>query len=365
MSTYQIPNHQVFDLVEASAQAIDAYLHAGEKAPMQAALDKINSGGFYDPNAKNPLVLNYRAIMEDLLGEYDKALGHLRELKTLTPSTDREVQKEIDTNIGVVRQHWLRRLMTLQEEPSESVLGELGAKSLDELMSSALSDIFPHATENKIWSAHHDALSARFLALRCIPNIVEVAEHDRALRHELAEAYAKATMLAESVLDRWAPLAIRHSEPREGWKQAKAIAHNALGRAAMYHTDFFCPRGEKVQHLAQALTHLERAQRAFDDDWSFTSDLGSCHMRLGYWGHTAAEYELAKKQLDIVLDKLRPEWGFALFEMGRVYRLNRKFEEASDYFKRAKAIPMDERDVSDLRVDREMRLSAEELTKYP
>ena len=329
-----------------------------------SALNKIMAAGNDDPNAKHPLVLNYEAIMEDLLGEYDKAHKYLEELRHRTPLSDREVQAEIASNIGVVKQHQLRRLMVLQGAADHVPLGEAGQPRLEAQMADALTEVFPDG--NKVWSAHRDALSARFLALQCIPRTAEDAEHDRQLRHELTQAYEKATVLAKSVLGRWAPAGnLTNPKAREGWRQARALAHNALGRAEMYHTDFFGQREEKVEHLATALTHLQHAQRAYDNDWAFTGDLGSCHMRLGHWRRAVNEYELARRQLTIVLEKQRPEWGFALFEMGRVYRLEGNLSDALRYLKRAEQVVLKDRDVSDDRVRREINLTNEKSKHYP
>ncbi len=51
--------------------------------------------------------------------------------------------------------------------------------------------------------------------------------------------------------------------------------------------------------------------------------------------------------------------GFALFDLGRIHRLRGQFTMALDYFARALAVPEPERDVTTIRVRREIYLATE------
>jgi tetratricopeptide (TPR) repeat protein len=77
-------------------------------------------------------------------------------------------------------------------------------------------------------------------------------------------------------------------------------------------------------------------------------------MRLGYTykaqGSVAdakKEFEKARQYLRDVIDRIRPNYGFALYEIGRVYRLECNFNEALRWFDKAKMIPEKDRNVSD------------------
>ena len=53
----------------------------------------------------------------------------------------------------------------------------------------------------------------------------------------------------------------------------------------------------------------------------------------------------------------RPEYGFALFEIGRIYRYMGVFKTATEYFERALRVKREFRDVGDENVKREMRFA--------
>ena len=150
------------------------------------------------------------------------------------------------------------------------------------------------------------------------------------------------------------------------FREVKAIAHNALGMAKMYYTDYFLDRPEqKISELRKALNHLEKSEELFPRDWANYCDIGSCHMRLGYWGDDSSELDIARRYLTQVVDDLRPNYGFALYEIGRSYRIEGNFDQAASYFARAMAVPARDREVGDYRVNREIDLAKKKNSFYP
>ncbi|HEY0395444.1 MAG TPA: tetratricopeptide repeat protein [Candidatus Elarobacter sp.] len=145
--------------------------------------------------------------------------------------------------------------------------------------------------------------------------------------------------------------------------QLGAMLDNALGMSEMYRVDH--DRTGALQRLKAALKHLEAADRASPNDWANTCDLGSVHMRFGIVTGNEHEFDEARRWLQHVVKKLRPEYGFALYEIGRTYRLQGNFADAVLWFDRALAVAQRYRDVSDKRVQREISLARESKTDYP
>ncbi len=66
-----------------------------------------------------------------------------------------------------------------------------------------------------------------------------------------------------------------------------------------------------------------------------------------------------------VVENLRPGYGFALYELGRLHRVWRKWNEAQDYQEGALDVPAKYRDVSDKGVEGELKRIKEKDSSYP
>ena len=76
-------------------------------------------------------------------------------------------------------------------------------------------------------------------------------------------------------------------------------------------------------------------------------------------------FAAAEKRLKKVVDVLRPNYGFALYELGRNCRLVRKFDAARQWLERSGKIPVADRAVSDDRLKLESARAHLRLTDYP
>lgn len=159
-----------------------------------------------------------------------------------------------------------------------------------------------------------------------------------------------------------------------GW-----IAYNARAIALMYHTDFNGDR--RVEKLNEALDALEKAEALGPGNWSLHCNVGSANMRLGHWLQVGAEtrgqapaaltpeaqahFVAAESRLEKVVKVLLPEYGFALYELGRNCRLMRKFDEALIWLERAGKVDVAQRAVSNERLKLESTRAHLSLTDYP
>jgi tetratricopeptide (TPR) repeat protein len=148
-------------------------------------------------------------------------------------------------------------------------------------------------------------------------------------------------------------------------QELKASLHNAKGLACMYWSDFFGSVNEKIAWLKRALEEFRLADEDEPNDWAIHCDIGSTWMRLGYWEESDSSIARARMHLTKVVEDLRPNYGFALYELGRTYRLRGEFAKAIGYFDRVLAIPHELRDVSDRRLLIEKERAAAGTKEYP
>lgn len=172
-------------------------------------------------------------------------------------------------------------------------------------------------------------------------------------------------------------------EEQETWTKIEGTIDNARGMALMYSTDWLMvddsPR-KRIALLEESRSSLEEADRKIENDWANTCDLASVHMRLGiarsedrvgrrkYGQALEVLEENLKKALGLlerVVNTMRPEYGFALYEIGRVYRVWGRFGDAIRSFDRALKVPVGYRDVSDKTVKSELRRAAQRDAGFP
>jgi hypothetical protein len=138
-------------------------------------------------------------------------------------------------------------------------------------------------------------------------------------------------------------------------------ALNGRGVARMFASDLDQSASRREELLAAALHDFTEASNLSRDNWEIVCNLGSSYMRLGAIMRTAGREEESRRNFDTasryltdVLDRMRPGYGFALYELGRIERLRGQYATAVKYFQQALAIPEDERNVSVATIDREM-----------
>jgi len=183
------------------------------------------------------------------------------------------------------------------------------------------------------------------------PNLEEINHFSNLLRQqcEVAETCLKR-------LDRVDEIAL--AQLSSGLRNAKALA-------LMYRSDFFGAKEEKSVLLRQALQELELADGDSPNDWAIQCNIGSASMRLGHWAASERSFLSAHARLTNVLEHLRPNYGFALYELGRVCRLQGVFVKAIDYFDDALAIPYEYRGVSNRRLSLEKERAQHSSKEYP
>jgi hypothetical protein len=153
-----------------------------------------------------------------------------------------------------------------------------------------------------------------------------------------------------------------------------ATYQNASGMSHMYFTDHVAREASiRGEHLTAARVALLAAREQLPDDWANTCDLGSVELRIGVRSRdigddfSVVERHLieAEKHLNRVADNLRPGYGFALYELGILYRVWERWEDATTLLMRAKAVPEEYRDISDVEVGEQLSRAQEMDSSYP
>jgi tetratricopeptide (TPR) repeat protein len=348
MLALETNNRHAFELVADAIGSITAYRETRDRSALEHALDQLRQARREDN--RYLLAPYYMAVIEDLLGRSRDAADLLRDILAKTEVDRRDFINEMRFNLAVAQYHGYKH----------EYLADAAATLKD-----VLRDTSGFSDRLRLYRVrlHSYALLAQVHAMWSIPKKPEdaLAEEEQVrIKREHERAVSEARRVLYSPM-----LVLLYLSDQARFREVRAIAHNALGAAVMYYTDFFEDTPTKLTKLRNGLEHLSVADRLFPRDWAIYCNVGSCHMRLGYWQSNAAEFDSARDYLTQVVEKLRPGYGFALYEIGRSYRIQARFDDALQFFNRALMVPAERREVSDRRLNREVTLAEEKSPAYP
>lgn len=323
---------KAFSLVTEALTYIDTYRRSKELERLESAQSCLSKAIDRDPKYLRAVYLS--AMVNDLSGRANDAIPQFEKVLNENPPFIEEVRY----NLAVAKYH----------RYSWSYLDEAA-----ELFKQVLKNTRSDPSLNLLAAAG----LAQTYAMRMIPKLPSKADVGTIEKYYLLseehyrlveEALEKATINDEEVL----------SEIR--WS-----VHNARGMSFMYYTDYFEEKEKKITLLKEGLSELHTADKYSPKNWANYCDIGSTHMRLGHWGDSASDFEKALRYLLSVVDELRPNYGFALYEIGRTYRLMGEFNEALKFLKKAEEIPYEYRDVGEPRLELEKGWASTSCKDYP
>jgi len=331
-------NKEAFRLVNDAVWDIDGYKRSKELGRLVSASEKLERAIQIDPSYMHALF--YGAMVNDLIGKPKDATEQLERLLAAQPPFGAEIRY----NLAVAYYHrYSHRYLEKAAEHFSSVISETQNVALELLARAGL------AQTHAMWIIQPN---------KDQPNKEEALKHfnESRMQYELVlRELERVVTLDRAVQDevRWTAL-------------------NARGMSLMYYTDYFCQKDEAVSRLSEALGSLMDADKYSPNNWANYCDIGSAHMRLGYWLDTNprpqeadGHFQEAHRRLEEVIESLRPGYGFALYEKGRVYRLMGDFDEAVIYFLKALEVNEVYRDVSNNTVNREKKLAEEGSRRFP
>jgi len=349
MLALQTGNRRAFELVAGAVAAIASYKSTRDRSVLEGALANLKLASQHDNHYL--LAPYYIAVIEDLLGRSRSAAEQLLAILSEAPTAYPKLINEMRFNLAVAQYHGY----------SHDCL-KAAAATLDTVLSDT-NTLFGRIKHFRV-RLHSRALLAQVYAMWSIPRTPEDVANYKNEKIRIWDCYKSANKNAYQVLYFSPMLLVLALIDRGRCREIKAIAHNAIGMATMYYTDFSLNHDAKLRTLRRGLKHLSISDRLFPRDWANYCDIGSCHMRMGYWRGDATEFDLARKYLSAVVKELRPDYGFALYEIGRSYRIQGNFTDALKYFTMAMNVRHD-REVSDRRVQREINLAEKGDNLYP
>jgi tetratricopeptide (TPR) repeat protein len=323
---------KAFALVTEALTYIDRYKRSKELERLKLAEDSLSKAMERDPNYLRALYLS--AMVNDLTGKANDAIPQFEKVLGEKPPFVEEVRY----NLAVAKYH--RYSWSYLDDAAE---------------------LFKKVIENTKNDPSLNLLAgaglAQTYAMRMIPKLPSEADESEIKRYYglSGEQYRFVTETLENTT----------IEDEEILNEIRWSVHNARGMSLMYYTDYFEEKDEKVRLLKEGLGELLKADKHSPRNWANYCDLASTRMRLGHWGESARDFEGALNYLRTVIDELRPHYGFALYEMGRAYRLMGRFGKALEYLKEAEEIPYEYRDVGDKRIELEKGRALASNKDYP
>jgi len=127
---------------------------------------------------------------------------------------------------------------------------------------------------------------------------------------------------------------------------------NGRGVGRMFSSDSQLDLDTRKTILELAKGDFEEADKLSPNNWEIVCNLGSVHMRLGVVANLSkepdtavVEFAKANSYLEDVVNRIRPNYGFALWELGRVSRVGGHFGDAIVWLEKALLVPEDERNI--------------------
>ncbi len=343
-------NREAFELVTEALELIDQYQESRDVAKLKDATLRLTTASQKDPSYFRAKY--YDAIVDDLAGRFKSAAKKLTDL--LGQST--LLAEEVRYNLGLAEYHGYSHSALEQAiKQFKLVLESVKDRSLRLRAQAGLAQAYAMHMIPREYDA---------------PDLAQIKEYRDLAFSSVSKVFRQ---LRISQLQRLIPFR-KPSVDSGAAAEIRWTAHNAKGMALMYYADYL-PQIEKLPAdrsrerqaatVQSALSELTHAESIKADDWANRCDLGSANMRLGHFKAEPGRLEEALKILQDVIDRLRPGYGFAIYETGRVLRLKGEYDKAIERFDAALAIREEQRDVSDRRINTERQRAERKDRTFP
>lgn len=310
-----------FHLATEALRDIDRFVSSSAKdlRVLEEAREKLQGAVKQDPEFNRARY--YAAVVDDMLGNSTEAVRELEELLAKNPA----FKDEAEYNLAVSYYHrYYREHIVAALQLFQKVIGESPDIVLKYMARAGLVRSFSMMVLHSIGVSDESGAAEFF---------------DRAKTESGA-------LLQELATD----TSVDHRTKNEiTWRVL-----NGRGVGFMFASDLQKDPKSRRRELNESLRDFREADRRSRDNWEIVCNLGSVRMRMGYTykvegsaGNAKEEFDVAKRYIRDVIDRIRPNYGFALYEMGRIYRVESEFNEARRWFDKAKMIPEKNRNVSD------------------
>ncbi len=344
-------DRKAFDHVTEALACLDRFKYSKSYDDLQEAKTQLEQAHAQDPAYLRPVY--YGAMVSDLLGSAKDAIGEFEKVLLEHPPFAEEVRY----NLAVAYYHRYSKVY------------------LDRAVE-LFTTVVANSENNQALNLLARAGLAQTYAMRMIP-----PDFTKPDRDSVAEGWRRSDTEYQGVMRALSNIRLDDETSKDiAW-----AAHNARGMSLMYYSDYHGTLDERIRYLHEALDWLEKANQDSPRNWANYCDLGSAHMRLGHWTSllpdqpkrlwpwkrrssaqpASIHFDKALSYLAEVIESLRPGYGFALYEIGRTYRLMGEFDKAMQFLDRSLAIARDYRDIGDTKIKLEKELIRARSTEYP
>jgi tetratricopeptide (TPR) repeat protein len=352
----QTTDREAFELVTEAIGRLEEYRADRRLSLLQDADSALSRAVQRDPQYVSAWF--YAGVVKDLIGKAADAVQFFDSILDRLPSDSESRRDEIQYSRGV---SWYHQYSHSKLERAESdflaVVRRAKDPGLRLLARAGLAQTYamwmiPNTDQKRRLRQGQDKADLEFIKQKreaCLEQI-EIVHRERNLAPRSFPSGCSFALLTNSI---------------EGTVQ------NAHGMCTMYWTDFNVSENvEKQKLLSEAMGFLTEADRYLPDDWANTCDIGSVHLRLGVVKRAEGveyekEFQKAVETLERVLTDLRPGYGFAFYELGRIYRVWGKFDKSVTCFDKSLSIPVEYRDVGDQTVNDERDLALHRNSVFP
>ena len=344
-------NRRAFEKLREAQGSITSFQQSKKRTELENAGEKLAEALNLDPNYLRAVY--YRGLVRDMLGQPKEAIGDFRLVLDQRPPFLPEVKYNLAT--ATFHQYGFKNLSSAVKQ-FEDVVNSADQPALKVRARAAIAHAYAVMMIPKPENTDDCQKVNEFLASNTAREHVEKYYNlSKAQTDKLASEIEAGNLDPDT-----------HNEIR--WRLG-----NTRGVQRMFYTDYFDEnRLEKLLEGEKALTESDQLN---PKNWSIYCNLGSTYMRLAHWLKTAkkdasseqqagAYFTKAIERLDVVINELLPDYGFALYEKGRVYRLWGNFGEAKVWLCKAQAIEKN-RAVSDSTLNCELERVDLKSTDYP
>ncbi|RNL53140.1 tetratricopeptide repeat protein [Pedobacter jejuensis] len=319
-------NRKAFDLFNSATIKVATYYRTLDSAILDRALADLNKSIEFDPDYFQPL--NYKGIVFDLKGSPSQAINEFNSIYNQKLSEG--LRPEVEYNRAVANYH-------LYHEPN---------------MIAAIAEL-SSVINNPSNNIRILALAKASLAQAYGMMVLHAQKHGE----EKVLKYFNLTVSSATEAIKFIEKH-KHDFDKSFFNNAIWIAYNAEGIGLMFLDDLkldpLTGKNEKIkENLTSAVARFKKGMGYSSPNWALTCNRASANMRLGHLykkegkPEKSAEYfGKAIELLNEVINHQRPNYDFALYELGRIYRFQSDMEKAITLFERAKIAGGDNPNIS-------------------
>lgn len=342
---------EAFEQYDKAISCIDTYRASGDREFVEKSYVHLDAAQAADPRWLKPGYL--KSLVKDLAGDPQAAINELEQLKDISDSS---FALEVKLNLGAAHYHRYSEEHLTEAEALFTEVKEGAPQSLQPLALLA------------------SAYLAQVYGMRVLLKRPDEAKDRKPTAGEWYERCRSEANQALASLERWKRSHDLEDERGESWvaDEIEWAATNALGFAGNFWADYLSAN-EQISILQESISFFLRGLKLRPNHWATLSNLSSANLRLGHARRVLGDEKQGGKSLtealrhiDLVLSpEVRPNNAFALYERGRILRVQGRFEDAIASLVEALKVPVNLRDVSYGTVVAEIVRAANHQTDFP